>query len=396
MDQDLIAMAARTSQAFNDKLTPPWNEIFNVVFFPDRVYHAQYLNATRCPRYRYNVTEVRGKADMLVMKGEVYYDGLWISDFVRIEYRASRLSEVVRERGRFIRGEVIADITVFPDDPKTQARARVKMRFCPWINAYQVEIWEHLEPPVGKRHDYQILDMMGAGGSITHVPSFAKALLDLKALRELEIWFRETDVDAPLGYTITNFAVDDYYNRNIQVPNTQEPSSNANTIGQPRYRINFDRGFYVSKVRDIAPVRYRNGMFEGPPSVHQQEFNDQNVIEMRWVFQQEFAGSNVFFHEVTIPPHTVEGTHQHVGSEELYYCFEGNGFAYVGMNDNPDLAKGGFEIEVRQIFGIGTRECWKVPMQPGSVIFTKSGGIHGIRNDSDAPLRFVAFLYHAS
>jgi oxalate decarboxylase/phosphoglucose isomerase-like protein (cupin superfamily) len=28
------------------------------------------------------------------------------------------------------------------------------------------------------------------------------------------------------------------------------------------------------------------------------------------------------------------------------------------------------------------------------MLFTKSGGIHGIRNDGDEPLKFVAFLYH--
>jgi hypothetical protein len=45
---------------FNGVAATPENEIFKVVFFPDRIYHAQYLNATRSPRYRYNVTEVRG------------------------------------------------------------------------------------------------------------------------------------------------------------------------------------------------------------------------------------------------------------------------------------------------------------------------------------------------
>ena len=39
--------------------------------------------------------------------------------------------------------------------------------------------------------------------------------------------------------------------------------------------------------------------------------------------------------------------------------------------------------------------CSELPVEPGSVIFTKSGGIHGIRNQQhDEPLRFVAFLYH--
>ena len=44
---------------FNDIFTRPENAIFRVVFYPDRIYHAQYLNATRSPRYRYNVREVR-------------------------------------------------------------------------------------------------------------------------------------------------------------------------------------------------------------------------------------------------------------------------------------------------------------------------------------------------
>ena len=54
---------------FNDIFTEPQNEIFKVVFFPDRVYHAQYLNATRSPRYRYNVREVRNVIGIMVMKG---------------------------------------------------------------------------------------------------------------------------------------------------------------------------------------------------------------------------------------------------------------------------------------------------------------------------------------
>jgi oxalate decarboxylase/phosphoglucose isomerase-like protein (cupin superfamily) len=38
----------------------------------------------------------------------------------------------------------------------------------------------------------------------------------------------------------------------------------------------------------------------------------------------------------------------------------------------------------------------ELPVRPGSIIFTKSGGMHGIRNAGVAPLRFVAFLYHSS
>jgi hypothetical protein len=43
---------------FNAIQNTPDNQIFGIVFFPDRIYHAQYLNATRSSRYRYYVHEV--------------------------------------------------------------------------------------------------------------------------------------------------------------------------------------------------------------------------------------------------------------------------------------------------------------------------------------------------
>src|SRR3954447_23822888 len=101
---------------FNEIFTSPENSIFQVVFFPDRIYHAQYLNATRSPRYRYNVQEVRNKGDAHVLKGEVYLDGRFLSNFMRIEYRASRLTELVREKSRFIRHKVKAYIRLNTDD----------------------------------------------------------------------------------------------------------------------------------------------------------------------------------------------------------------------------------------------------------------------------------------
>jgi mannose-6-phosphate isomerase-like protein (cupin superfamily) len=100
---------------------------------------------------------------------------------------------------------------------------------------------------------------------------------------------------------------------------------------------------------------------------------------------------------VTIPPHTVEGTHQHIGSEELYYVFEGRGIAYMGAGDDPGLAKDDtIPVVPRHIFGLDPQPCKKLEVGPGSVIYTKSGGIHGIENPNDEPLRFVAFLYHST
>jgi mannose-6-phosphate isomerase-like protein (cupin superfamily) len=381
---------------FNEIATHPSNSIFQIVFFPDRIYHAGYLNATRSPRYRYNVREVRSKADATVLKGEVYLDDFRLCNFVRIEYRGSRLVEQVRERGRLLKGQVVASVRLRPEDPGNSAEARVKMTYCPWIGAFQVELWETLEAPANLRHDIKVLDLMGRDGSITRERAFLPALADLKALRKVELAFRENTEHQPFGYTVpdgsgpSDAAWDNFYRRNIQVPNTQDPSSALNTVPAENYEVDFSRGFFFQNVGNIAPVRYRNAMTNTDDPVRR----DNNIIEMRWVLQQELGSSLVFFHEVTIPPRTVEGTHQHIGSEELYYITSGTGIAYMGEHDDPKLAS--FPLVERQLFGLNPKKCRKVEVQPGSVIFTKSGGIHGIENPGDTPLKFVAFLYHST
>jgi hypothetical protein len=144
---------------FNAIFDDPANDIFKVVFYPDRIYHAQYLNATRSRRYRYNVQEVRGKFDSIVLKGEVYFDGLFLCNFVRLEYRASRLVELAREKNRFLRGELLAWVRLSPDGVPP-AEGIVKLHYDRWIDAYQVELWETLEPPAGRQHDFPVLERM--------------------------------------------------------------------------------------------------------------------------------------------------------------------------------------------------------------------------------------------
>src|SRR4029450_9907536 len=104
-------MDPRFDQIFED----PWNDVFKVVFYPDRVSHAAYLNATRSSRYRYNVLEVRNAFDITVLKAEVYMDGIFLSNVLRVEYRAGRRTEVARERARFLRDRVLMNI--HPLDP---------------------------------------------------------------------------------------------------------------------------------------------------------------------------------------------------------------------------------------------------------------------------------------
>lgn len=372
---------------FNEIYNSPENSIFKVVFFPDRIYHAQYLNATRSPRYRYNVQEVRGAVDIQVLKGEVYFDGEFLCNFVRLEYRAGRLVEQARELGRFVRNQVLAWVKLLPSNPELTAEATVKLHFDPWIDAYEVEIWETLEPPAQKTHDFAVLDLMGRDAPITRLPTFSPALQDIKALKRLEVAFRENDRDLPFGYRITNPGWDNNFARSHQEPKAIEPSSAENTVNDGNYLIDFQRGWYL-QADDIAPVRYRNAMMEP----NNPDAKLDNIIEMRWLLQREFGGSVIFFHEVTIPPGKVEGTHQHIGSEELYYISQGEGIAYLRVGDDPKTDR--FPVEKREVFGLGPKEFRALPVKPGSVIFTKSGGMHGIRNPGTVPLKFVAFLYH--
>jgi mannose-6-phosphate isomerase-like protein (cupin superfamily) len=382
---------------FNDIFTEPQNEIFQVVFYPDRVYHAEYLNATRSPRYRYNVREVRNIVGAMVMKGHVFLDDKFLTNFVRIEYKPDRLVELAREKNRFLRGEIMAWMRLLPEDNSKTAESIFKMHFCPWIDAYQVEIWETLEPPAGVSHDYQILDIMGKDASITRIRQFAPALGktddDLKALKQMELAFRENDKDLPFNYRIndTDVSWDNNYLRSHQEPRSPEPSSFQNTVQDSNYLIDFQRGWILDS-QAVQPVRYRNAMMD-PTNP---DIKDDNIIEMKWLMQRQFGGSTIFFHEVTIPPGKVEGTHRHIGTEELYYITEGSGLMYIGLEDDPSLDDTNSKVVDRDVYGFGMKQCREVPVRAGNGIFTKSGGIHGIRNNSNAPLKFVAFLYHTN
>ena len=375
---------------FDEIYTDPENQVFRVVFYPDRIYHARYLNATRSSRYRYNVQEVRSIAEVTVMKGEVYLDGKFFTNFLRIEYLASRLQEKVREKNRFLQDEIMAWVKLHPEDGSLAAEGIIKLHYCPWIRAYQVELWNTLEPPYGMGHDIKVLDLMGFMNSITRIKLFSPALKDVKKVKKVEIAFRENDLDQPIGYYINEPEWDNNYLRSFQQPNTPNPSDGANTIDVRNYQVDFQRGWYLHR-DDVEPVRYRNAMMnEDDP----RRF-DENIIEMRWILQREFGGNVVFFHEVTIPPGTIEGTHRHIGSEELYYITEGEGIAYLGETDDPNTAQ--FPTVEIPVFGLDTKPCKEVPVKAGSVIFTKSGGIHGILNKSgNKDLKFVAFLYHSA
>ncbi|HKX30504.1 MAG TPA: cupin domain-containing protein, partial [Blastocatellia bacterium] len=243
---------------------------------------------------------------------------------------------------------------------------------------------------------FAVLDQMGRHGSITKLQAFVPVLQQIKQLKRMELSFRENDRDLPFGYQIQerDSQWDNNYEGSHQEPRSNVPSDNAsNTISDNNYAINFQRGWYFNDIRDqVKPVRYRNAMMikdDNPDAA------DDNIIEMRWVLQREFGGSVVFFHEVTVPPGKVEGNHQHIGSEELYYIVEGEGVAYLREGDDPQTES--FPNVEREVFGLGRKVFKELPVRPGSLIFTKSGGMHGIRNTHQAKnLRFVAFLYHSN
>jgi len=382
---------------FNDMFTEPQNEVFKVVFYPDRVYHAEYLNATRSPRYRYHVREVRNIVGAMVMKGQVYMDDNLLTNFVRIEYKPDRLVELAREKNRFLRGELLSWARLLPEDESKTAESYFKMHYCSWIDAYQVEFWETLEPLPGTNHDYQVLDIMGKDASITRIRNFSPAIGktddELKALKRLELAFRENDKDLPFGYRIrqNDECWDNNYLRSHQEPRSPEPSSSQNTIANSNYLIDFQRGWLLD-ANAVQPVRYRNAMMDpGNP-----DQGPDNIIEMKWLVQRELGGSTIFFHEVTIPPGKVEGTHRHIGTEELYFITQGSGLMYIGLNDDPTLTDANSKVVERDVYGFGVNECREVPVRAGNGIFTKSGGVHGIRNNGTEPLKFVAFLYHTN
>jgi hypothetical protein len=284
---------------FNRIFSSPDNEVFQVVFFPDRIYHAAYFNATRNPRYRYNVLEVRGRADFQVLKAEVYLDGAYLCNVLRGEYRAGRLAEQVRERGRFLRGEVIAWAHLRHKDPAKNAEGRIKLFFDPYVDAYQVEIWGTLEPPATNYHDFRVLDQMGRLKPITCLKGCKPALRDLGGLEGMEIAFRENDIDIPFGFKVgeEDAAWDNDYTRAHQEPRTPDPSSPENTIKDYNYAVTFRRGWLL-RAQDVAPVNYRNAMMDDDNP----DRRDDNILQMRWIVQRELGGTIVYFHEVTLPP----------------------------------------------------------------------------------------------
>jgi hypothetical protein len=399
--QDATESHVRPAAALNVHFDAQRNKIFKIVFFPDRIYHAQYLNA-RAARYQYNVLEVRGDNDFIVLK-EVYLMENSVQCAAH-EYRADARRVV---RARTLRRRRV----VCGADTRRSRNRRAQ--------ALRQDTTTSMSMPTRSRsgdagaaadssHSFKVLDQMGLHKPITAVPGFRRALRDLRRLTGVHVSFRETDIDRPFNYRIKpdNVGWDNDYFRSHQEPNRPEPNSPNNTIDDRLYFANFQRAF-VLDAEAIPPVLYQNAMMEptssdyftGSPPEPGKLDGDKNVMGMRWIIQRELGGTIVYFHQVIVPPGAVEGTHQHIGSEELYYFIEGEGIAYVGDGDDPAVDAAYPLVDpTPDIYGLGPKPCRRLPVRPGTTIFTKSGGMHGVRNPkaNPRPLKFVAFGYHTS
>jgi hypothetical protein len=138
--------------------------------------------------------------------------------------------------------------------------SRVRLEYCPWIDAFQAEVWETLDPPEGMHHDIKVAAVMGRDSCITRVPRFNPALADVRTLRQVGVAIREDYTQYPSGFSIPDVDAcwDNYYENNIQVPNTQAPSSSANTLPIANYLIDFQRAFFFANASEIR--RKRHGM----------------------------------------------------------------------------------------------------------------------------------------
>lgn len=89
-------------------------------------------------------------------------------------------------------------------------------------------------------------------------------------------------------------------------------------------------------------------------------------IKFREVFgEKDFESNLVHFHETIINPHSTIGYHEHIGNEEVYYIVEGEGMMQLN----------GKEFKVK----------------PGDSVVAQGGDSHGLKNESDLPIRILVF-----
>jgi len=307
-----------------------------------------------------------------------------------MEYRASRLIELVREKGRWLHDRVSA----YLNSRRKAAPRRILRSNCITAHGFAATRWRFGALWSRLRHVARQQGARTHGHQRTDHPAeeFRRVLQDIDAIATVTTAIREDDISEPLGYKIDDPAWDNNNRRTIQVPKSQAPTANQNTVELNNYELGFRRGWYLD-ARKTDPVRYLNGMVDYT-NPNNPDKSANNIIEMRWLLQQELGSALVYFHEVTIPPGCIEGTHRHIGSEELYFIYEGEGVAHMGEGDDPASPLAPRSAETGRCLWPRETAGPRSAGEAGTIIYTKSGGIHGIRNPGTTPLRFVAFGYH--
>ncbi len=82
--------------------------------------------------------------------------------------------------------------------------------------------------------------------------------------------------------------------------------------------------------------------------------------------EDQIHGELTYVSSITLEPGCSIGVHTHSGDNEMYYIYEGTG-TYTDGDET-------------------------YPVQAGDVLFCNDGETHGIANESNAPLRFVALM----
>ena len=98
--------------------------------------------------------------------------------------------------------------------------------------------------------------------------------------------------------------------------------------------------------------------------------NGNGEVEMHKILNSvdEMYGKGRLFNHMVLAPGFSVGDHTHEGDNEIYYILKGSGL----YNDN------------------GT----KVRVYPGDTTICNDGELHGLVNDTDEPMEFIALILY--
>jgi len=113
-------------------------------------------------------------------------------------------------------------------------------------------------------------------------------------------------------------------------------------------------------------------ILRGPENVEAVKMSESHGGEgdclVRTLLTEEFSSSLSYIREIILEPGASIGLHEHNGDEEIYYIISGTGTMIIDEEE----------------------QCVKT----GDVTLTKSGSRHGLKNDSDTPLKLFVACVH--